>query len=125
MAIKFLWETDDDELDAQIVEEWVLGNQGEFIQAVCGGNQMLLATITFEQKKAFAIRKLTEQNMNSVRQSSVERIMMAERNRIAQEHAESIGALPPLIVHPGALLKPTGKEMVTRTAPASIKSKRK
>ena len=121
--IEFTWNTDDPELDKAIVEEWVKGNSGEFIQLVCGGDQMLLGTVTFAQKKAFAIRKLTEQNLQSVRESAIARVVQVERQRAAQEANEMIGELPELIIHPGALPKPTGKEMVTRAVAAKAKRK--
>ncbi len=70
---------ENDLLEAEIVAAFVEGYQGEFIQEVLGGNVMLLSQVTDAEKKAFAIYKLTQQNLSSIQAQQIEKQIMAAR----------------------------------------------
>lgn len=87
-----------EQLDNEIIDMFIEGNSGEFIQSVCGGNPLLLGSVTKNQKRAFAIRKLTELNLNSFDQAKIEKQVMTARQEIAEKQGRR--ELPKLIVHP-------------------------
>lgn len=105
--VKFFWETDDKELDARIVDAFVNGNQGQFIQEVLGGKVMLLPEATFEMKKAFAVRVLTQNNMGSINQAEIEAEIQIARQQLADQAAQM--DLPELICHPQVTSQVTKK----------------
>lgn len=83
--ITFDWtiETTDEKerlaLENEIVSAFVEGYQGEFIQEVLGGDVMRLPEVTAEEKRAFAVFKLTQQNLSSIQSQRMEKIIMAAR----------------------------------------------
>lgn len=99
--IVFDWtiETDDinerDTLENEIVSAFVEGYQGEFIQEVLGGDVMLLPTVTAAEKRAFAVHKLTQQNLGSIQEQRMSRVLQAAR--IAAQAQAAKHELPPLI----------------------------
>lgn len=96
-TVRFFWETDDPVLDAQIVDTIVAGEQGRFIQEVVDGKVLDLPLVTDEQRKAFAIRILTERNIQAVTQSQVEQELQAFRQeRFAAASQHQLPVMPKL-----------------------------
>jgi len=67
------------QIEAEIVSAFVEGYQGEFIQEVLGGDVMQLPTVTDQEKKDFAIYKLTQQNLASISEQRLQKVLLAAR----------------------------------------------
>lgn len=99
--ITFDWiiETNDEQerlaLENEIVSAFVEGYQGEFIQEVLNGEVMRLPEVTAAEKRAFAVFKLTQQNLSSIQSQRMEKIIMAAR--IAAQAQAAQHELPQII----------------------------
>lgn len=103
--VTFDWkiETSDEQerqtLENEIVSAFVEGFQGEFIQEVLGGDVMRLPEVTDAERRAFAVFKLTQQNLSSIQSQRMEKIIMAAR--IAAQAQAAKHELPQIIRKPG------------------------
>lgn len=101
MKTTFLWQheggTKEEQAaeDERIAQAFVKGNLGEFIQEVLGGDVLLLSTVTADERKAFAIRKLTELNYQSIDQAELESSINALRNaELAKRQPRELPDIP-------------------------------
>lgn len=66
-------------LEDEIVSAFVEGYQGEFIQEVLDGEVFRLPEVTAAERKAFAVYKLTQQNLASIQSQRMEKVIQAAR----------------------------------------------
>lgn len=91
MKVIFTWTIEGatkEETDAEnerIADAFVKGNLGEFIQEVLGGDVLQLPTVTPAEKQAFAIRKLTQLNLQSIDQAEIESAIAAMRQAVESD----------------------------------------
>lgn len=101
MKTTFLWQheggTKEEQAaeDERIAQAFVKGNLGEFIQEVLGGDVLLLSTVTADERKAFAVFKLTQLNLQSIEQAELESAINALRNsEISKRAPRELPAIP-------------------------------